>query len=129
MTVHIPPSKVTAEQIEIIREMRLEGVAAHLIGAALGLREDVVKLMCSRHAIPFNPVKANHGAGKDDLNPHDIRRATIEHLKDILREHGYGKVWANYSIPPETAKPMRAYYSSSLSVCGSPATMCEEAAG
>lgn len=135
MTIHITPSQVTPDQIQSIREMRSIGAFVKTIAVALSLRPGVVEAVCRQHHIPSPFHNGGHGHRvepgfkTDEYDPSGIRKATMAHLNDILREHGYWKTWENYDIPPETAKPMRAYYSSSLSVCGSPATMCEEAAG
>ena len=49
--------------------------------------------------------------------------ACIEHCRDILREHGYGKRWQSVPTP---AEPVYRARISNIphSACGSPADMC-----
>lgn len=129
MTIHIKPSSATAEHVERIREMRDDGVSTAIIATVLGMSVDTVRLLCARHEIGIPAQKGTPGLPNDEMPAMKIRLMTIAHLQDIHREHGYFKTWENYDIPPETAKPLRCYPSSYLSACGSPATMCAEAAG
>lgn len=130
MTYQFTPSTATGEQVEAICDLRAGGSSYFAIARALSISEDTVQTLCARNGFLPVPSKNAKSAGrKEEYSEGSVRGMTIAHLRDILREHGYWKVWETYDIPPETAKPMRCYPSSSLSICGSPAVMCEEVAG
>lgn len=130
MTYQFKPSTATPEQIDLVRDLYTDGTPASVIARALNVHRDTVRRLCLKHdagdSYKEDAECKAMGIPKDDLHLLQVRKMAMAHLQDILREHGFNKTWENYDIPPETAKPMRAYHSSHLSVCGSPATMCAE---
>jgi hypothetical protein len=132
MTYQFKPSTATPEQIDLVRDLYADGTPASVIARALNVHRDTVRRLCLKHG-DSDPYKEDAeckaiGIPKDDLHPLQVRKMTMAHLQDILAAHGYYKTWENYDIPPEPAVPLRAYHSTALSVCGSPATMCAEVA-
>ncbi len=62
------------------------------------------------------------GTPAPDIMRERMRRETLEHLRDIRREHGAGRHWANLALPRGT--PHLVIRPLLHSASGSPAALC-----
>lgn len=115
-----------ADQIAAVRALRAQGATLRQIARTIGRNcRTVTALLAEIGPPPDGP------AGSEDREDHEVenRLATVQHLRDILREHGFDKRWDSYALKPETATPLDAWRALDFSPVGSPAQMCTASRG
>lgn len=92
----------TEEEIASLRDMRANHVTVREIAERLNCSKDAVEYMIKKLGLPASPRAFPSTKQKEQsLDPNVIaHHCTIAHLQDILRVHGFDKVWE--SVDPRT---------------------------
>lgn len=110
-----------ADQLETARALRAKGANLRQIARALGRSHRAVTALLAQ----LGPSQGeSEETGEQDRQAQAHRRAALQHLNDIRREHGFDKRWESYALRPETAMPLDSWRSLDFSPIGSPAEMC-----
>ncbi|MGO4338283.1 hypothetical protein AB4037_25520 [Labrys sp. KB_33_2] len=115
-----------ADQLETARALRAKGANLRQIARALGRSHRAVTALLAQLGPSPNQVEGDESeeTGEQDRQAQALRRATLQHLNDIRREHGFDKRWESYALRPETALPLDSWRFLDFSPIGSPAEMC-----
>ena len=110
-----------ADQLEAARTLRAKGANLRQIAQALGRNHRAVTALLAQ----LGPSQGeSEETAEQDRQAQAHRRATLQHLNDIRREHGFDKRWESYALRPETALPLDSWRFLDFSPIGSPAEMC-----
>ncbi|QEN88204.1 hypothetical protein FZC33_18685 [Labrys sp. KNU-23] len=110
-----------ADQLETARALRAKGANLRQIARALGRSHRAVTALLAQ----LGPAQEDsEETGEQDRRAQAHRRAVLQHLNDIRREHGFDKRWESYALRPGTALPLDSWRSLDFSPIGSPAEMC-----
>lgn len=86
----------TSEEISMLLSLKDSGATFREISIALDRSIGSIASRCNE---PARMARPRRYAGKyADHQPHDYRKATGAHLRDILKAHGYNARWPSVSI-------------------------------
>ncbi|MBP0581859.1 hypothetical protein J8I29_21195 [Labrys sp. LIt4] len=110
-----------ADQLETARALRAKGANLRQIARALGRNHRAVVALLAQ----LGPSQGeSEETSEQDRQAQAYRRAALQHLDDIRREHGFDKRWESYALRSETAMPLDSWRALDFSPIGSPAEMC-----
>lgn len=103
-------------------------IAMHAVGTSINTICVVLDRPKSSVFYAINPEnrKEPQGPSKEFYPIPDYRKASFNHLRDILSVHGYEARWPAYRIPPESrTNHVPTSYTPSMSLVGSSAAEVE----